>query len=602
MPGEKNWIEEGRPSNGSTVVKRHRATHRLTALVTTLVLATVVLLFLTHRFSSWEQSGSKEQIFSSLSLDEPGLRTEVCQQYDYKSPASYKKDNSTVLKILFDPTFRNASAKKLSGAVQVATDVYDEDPSVEEDPQYWQDKFEPFYNYLNKTFPIAFTHFKVELVNSHGIIITWQGSDSSLKPVLLTAHQDVVPIQPSTLNQWTYPPYEGKYDGDKLWGRGSSDCKNLLVGLLEALEQLYVFKFRPKRSIVLGFGFDEEIGGDRGAGAIANHLTSKYGDDSFYAIVDEGGQSIAYENDVLLALPGTGEKGYTNIHVGLNTPGGHSSVPPNHTSIGIISKLLESLEEDPFPPIFTPKNPTFHEYQCVAKYSSSLPSHLKWGILQAEHNPRANRVAKNWLFDKSLLSRYLISSSQAIDIIKGGVKSNALPEYVEAVINHRVAVESTVEEVYNHDLYHVNQIAESFNLGVISENTTLREPTENGYFTIRSSGTLVPAPVTPTTGRVWELFSGNIRHVYEQLAFSDPKSEYHGQTVVVAPGIATGNTDTKFYWNLTRNIFRYRPGLMTSVESHAHGVDEHILFDSHLQIIAFYFEYLQLIDEESDDE
>lgn len=61
-------------------------------------------------------------------------------------------------------------------------------------------------------------------------------------------------------------------------------------------------------------------------------------------------------------------------------------------------------------------------------------------------------------------------------------------------------------------------------------------------------------------------------------------------------GIATGNTDTLHYWDLTKHIYRYRAGLTPTVEAHAHGVDEHIPFDSHLQIIAFYYEYLQIID------
>ncbi|KAI3403071.1 hypothetical protein KGF56_004131 [Candida oxycetoniae] len=525
----------------------------------------------------------------------------ICRQYSYKFPRSYKEDNSTVLRILFDDNFRNQSAKKLSGAVKIPTDVYDDDPKVDDDPKYWQAKFDPFHKYLNETFPLVFNnskHFQVEIVNSHGIVITWPGTNSTLKPVLLTAHQDVVPIQLSTLPKWTYPPYEGIYDGDRLWGRGSSDCKNLLIGLLESLEQLHKAKFTPKRTIILGFGFDEEIGGERGAQSIADNLLSTYGKDSFYAVIDEGGQSIAFENDVLLALPGTGEKGSTDIIIGLNTPGGHSSVPPSHTSIGIVSQLVEALENDFFQPIYTPNNPTFHEYQCIATYSPSMSSHTKWSLLNAGDNFRANQEAKNWLFNKSLLSRYLISSSQAVDIIHGGVKSNALPEYVEIVVNHRIAVESSVNEIYDHDLFHVQQIAEKFDLGLVSENKTLREETPNGKLVIYKASQLEPAPITPTVGPVWELFSGNIRHVYEQLAFSDPNSEYHGMQVIVAPGIATGNTDTKYYWNLTKNIFRYRPGLFTTVESHAHGVDENIKFDSHLQIIAFYYEYLQLINEE----
>ncbi|CAI5760689.1 unnamed protein product [Candida verbasci] len=524
----------------------------------------------------------------------------LCQQYDYKYPKSFIDNNSVVLKIINDPFFRNQSALKLSKAVQIKTDTYDEDPLVEEDPKYWEDKFKPFHNYLKSTFPKIWNHpnITIETVNGWGLIVTWKGENKDLKPILLTAHQDVVPTQPSTLKDWTYPPYDGHYDGEKLWGRGSADCKNLLIGLLESGEELINFGFKPKRTVIYAFGFDEELGGERGAKYISQFLVDKYGKDSFYIVVDEGGQSIAYENGVLLALPGTGEKGATDIVIGLNTPGGHSSVPPNHTSIGIISKLISLIEDNPFESIFSPKNPTFHEWQCIAKYSNELPRHIKHAILNAEYSAISNKIARDYLSKQSLITKYLISTSSAIDIIHGGVKSNALPEYVEVLINHRIAIESTFKETLKSDISKVKTIADKFDLGIILNDDTIKNKTKNGYFTIKANSVLEPAPITPTTGKVWELFSGNIRHVYEQLAFKDPKSPYFNKSVIVAPGIATGNTDTKYYWNLTNNIYRYRPGLTTSVEAHAHGVDEHILFDSHLQIIAFYFEYLQMINEQ----
>ncbi|KAK6197962.1 uncharacterized protein RJT21DRAFT_136367 [Scheffersomyces amazonensis] len=527
------------------------------------------------------------------------IALEKCHQYDYARPSSYLEDNSTVFRIISDENFRNQSAKKLSGSVRVKTDVYDDSPLVEDDPKYWEDKFKPFHEYLENTFPIVWKHFKIETANTWGLIITWEGS-SSLKPILLTAHQDVVPTQDNTIKDWTYPPYEGVFDGEKVWGRGAADCKNLLIGLLEAAEELYKSGFRPRRSVIFGFGFDEEIGGPRGAGSIAEILIERYGKDSFYAVVDEGGQSLAYENDVLLALPGTGEKGSTDVIIGLNTPGGHSSVPPDHTSIGIISQLIEEIENNPFNAFFTPVNPTFHEYQCIAVYSPSLDPKIRVDILRSEYDENSKKQAIKYLHDKSLLSRYLITTTQAIDIIHGGAKSNALPEYVEIDINHRVAIESNTDYVVSKDLNHVKYIAEKFDLGIVFNGEEIRAKTPKGYFTVEKVSELEPAPITPTTGKTWELFSGTIRHVYEEIAFADPKSEYHGKTVVVAPGIATGNTDTRYYWDLTKHIFRYRPGASTTVEAHAHGVNEVIPISSHLQLIAFYYEYLQLIDSVED--
>ena len=77
--------------------------------------------------------------------------------------------------------------------------------------------------------------------------------------VLFMAHQDVVPVPKVTEGDWKYPPYSGHNDGDKIWGRGSEDCKNNLMGILNTLEFLLSQDFEPKRTILAGFGFDEEI-------------------------------------------------------------------------------------------------------------------------------------------------------------------------------------------------------------------------------------------------------------------------------------------------------------------------------------------------------
>lgn len=524
----------------------------------------------------------------------------VCPLADYVRPDSYVKDNSTVVRIISDEVFRNQSARKLSGAVRIKTDTFDDSPLVEDDPEYWEAKFKPFHEYLASTFPAAWQFLEVETVNSWGLLLTWTGLDPTKQPIVLAAHQDVVPTQPATLKYWTHPPYDGVYDGERLWGRGAADCKNLLVGLLELAELLHENGFRPKRTIIYSFGFDEEIGGYNGARTLAQRLLDRYGPNSVYAVVDEGGQSLIAQDGVILALPGTGEKGSVDVTVGLNTPGGHSSVPPDHTSIGILSEVVLAVEAHAFTPVFTPKNPTFHEYQCIAKYSPQLNSSVRDAILRAGVDPDANRAAREYVGNISLTNRYLISTSSAVDIIHGGAKVNALPEYSEAVINHRVAVESSVAATLQHDVDLVLQVAEKYDLGVVLGDDVLRDPTAYGHFTISHDKlVLEPAPLTPVGDDAWNLFAGTLRHLYEEIAFANKPIRVLEQTtpyVVVAPGMATGNTDTRYYWDLTKHIYRYRPGISPTVETHAHGVDERIPFDSHLQIIAFYYEYLQVVD------
>jgi Gly-Xaa carboxypeptidase len=89
---------------------------------------------------------------------------------------------------------------------------------------------------------------------------------------------------------------------------GSSDCKNNLIGILEAFEFLLEHNFEPKRTIIAGFGFDEEISGPQGASHISQHLLDRYGKNSIEFIIDEGGSEIKNMYGGTFALPGTAEK------------------------------------------------------------------------------------------------------------------------------------------------------------------------------------------------------------------------------------------------------------------------------------------------------
>ncbi len=130
-----------------------------------------------------------------------------------------------------------------------------------------------------------------EFVNTIGLVYTIQGTNPSLKPIMLAAHQDVVPINDE--QAWKYPPFSGHFDGRWLWGRGASDDKNSLTALMSALETLLGYpEWVPKRTIVLALGFDEESSGRRGAGTISQFLEERYGKYGIALILDEGGMGL----------------------------------------------------------------------------------------------------------------------------------------------------------------------------------------------------------------------------------------------------------------------------------------------------------------------
>ena len=218
-------------------------------------------------------------------------------------------------------TFRNASIARHSGAVQIPTESFDDMGPIGQDER-WEIMYS-FENYLQQTFPKLHATLRKENVNTHGLLYTWQGTDDTLKPLILMAHQDVVPVPASTVDSWTHPPWSGDYDGKYIWGRGSSDCKNQLIAIMEVIELYVAAGWEPRRTIIVSLGFDEEVSGPQGAGHLAPFLLDRYGKDSIAAIVDEG-NGYGHSYGGVFAAPGVGEKGYIDVHVTVRMPGGHS--------------------------------------------------------------------------------------------------------------------------------------------------------------------------------------------------------------------------------------------------------------------------------------
>ena len=534
-------------------------------------------------------------------MQEPHEPNSLCPIVPKIDPSDVLHNPDTINYILSDKSFHTSVRKKLLNAVKIPTEIFDgmENPQsvkslkelYELDPR-WK-PFEKFHDYLEKTYPLVHKHLQLKKINKFGLVYTWKGKDTSKKPIMLTAHQDVVPVPHETIDQWTFPPFEGGFDGKYLYGRGVSDCKNLLIALMGTIELLLEEdKFKPQRTIILAFGYDEEAAG-KGAEEISDYLVNKYGPDSILQIIDEGDEGYQDIEGVKLILPATGEKGHLNSVIDLFTPGGHLSVPPKHTSIGIMSQLITKIEDKEFSPILTNNNPVLGQLYCLAEHSKILNKSIKRDILKAQIDQNANQRVVEYL-SKDAETKYLITTSQAVDIIEGGVKSNALPEHVSVVVNSRIAVEENVNTVVSKLKADILTIADKFNLGLIIDNQEIIEPTEHGYFNYSLIESLEPAPVSPINGESWNIFGGSLRYLYEDLIFPDSND-----TFIVAPFLSTGNTDTKSYWDLTRNIYRYQPSIATK-NSNIHSIDEKLDFEGHFHIIAFYYYYLQLVDGKDD--
>jgi Gly-Xaa carboxypeptidase len=515
-----------------------------------------------------------------------------CPQVAPLVPKKTSKELDEMEKYIESDAFQAIAIERLSGAVQIPTESFDDMGPVSEDPRWHI--FNEFAEYLATTFPLVHAGLKLEKVNEHGLLYTWQGTDEKLRPNLLMAHQDVVPVPENTVKSWTHPPFSGFFDGKFVWGRGASDCKNQLMAILSAVEALVSADFTPRRTLILSFGFDEEISGPQGARHLADFLLQRYGHGGIAAVVDEGAVNVeSWGAD--FAVPGVAEKGYLDVDIIVRMPGGHSSIPPKHNGIGVAAELITLIENNPYEPHLYEDNPYLGLLSCGAEHAPHFPKKLKHELNKHTSNhPTCSKKTKK---DRLALEaakvgpeiKYLFTTSVAVDIIHGGVKNNALPERTQFLVDHRINVGSSTAAVKTHISSLAAQIAHKYNLTLHAFNGS---ETPSSITLIARNTALEPAPVTPTTLH-------NTSHSTPFGILSGTTRALYGKDLIVSPGIMTGNTDTRYYWGLSEHIFRYGPGWDREQDGlgNIHTVDERMGVQAHVDTVRWMWGWIRNVDE-----
>lgn len=370
----------------------------------------------------------------------------------------------------------------------------------------------------------------------------------------------------------------------------------MLIAELEAVELLLGANFQPKRTILLSFGFDEECSGKQGAQKLSAFIHERYGDNGLAVIVDEGaGYQEAWGSRFF--LPGTAEKGYTDIFITVRMPGGHSSVPPAHTSIGVLSELITNIEADQgYATRLDDENPYYSQLQCGAAYSPEFPKRLKKLLARRKSSSSSSHTCKKRPDHLALEAakqhpyiRYLMQTSQAVDVITGGIKINALPERVTVNINHRINIGETTQVVRDRLSSLAGNIAHKYNLTLHAFDGK-EEP--SSIILTETKDVLEVAPVTPTDASVdgpYKVFAGTTRALY-------------GEDVIISSGIMTGNTDTRYYWALTKHIFRFDSGYdpedpTGGFDNGIHTINERVSVAAHINSVKWITMFVRNMDE-----
>lgn len=110
-------------------------------------------------------------------------------------------------------------------------------------------------------------------------------------------------------------------------------------------------------------------------------------------------------------------------------------------SIGILSAILVEFENQPIPAKLGRATVPYATLQCLAEHAPDLPGRERFLIKKSLKSDLALFALEKLLFKQSPQTKAKVGTTQAIDLISGGVKTNALPESANAVVNHRIATD-----------------------------------------------------------------------------------------------------------------------------------------------------------------
>jgi carboxypeptidase PM20D1 len=441
--------------------------------------------------------------------------------------------------------FGDESAGHLSKAVTFPTISYAVNSPVD------TEAFKGYQTFISEAYPLVSSKLKKEIFSEFSLLYTWKGKDSTLKPVILMAHMDVVPA--GDTSAWEQQPFSGFNDGTFIWGRGTLDDKAEMISILEAVEKLLSEGYEPERTMYFSFGHDEEIGGAGGAEVIAKALKERGVEAEF--ILDEGRTILNGVFPMIkkpVAVIGTSEKGYLSVRLTVEMAGGHSSTPDKESAIIVLNTAVYNLVK----------------HQMKARISGPVNDFIRYIGPEMPFYAKAI-YANKWIFKKLLINIYqgsrsgnaLVRTTTAPTIIQAGIKDNIIPTKAEAIINFRILSEETSADV----LDHIKKVVNDERVKILA--------IEDG----RSE----PAPVSPTDVTGFTNLFTVIRQIYPET--------------VVAPTMTVGATDSRHFSEVSKNIYRFAPVIINFDDmARIHGLNERIRIEDFKHGIGFYYQLIKL--------
>jgi carboxypeptidase PM20D1 len=411
-------------------------------------------------------------------------------------------------------------AEKLARMVRVET--------VSKKSEEDREKFLRFHRELEQLFPLVHKTLEKTEIDCN-LLFRWKGRSSD-KPVVLMAHQDVVPAE----GEWIHEPFSGDIADGKVWGRGTADTKCSLMAFFQAVEELIADGYVPDQDVYLSSSCTEETGGG-GCQKLVEEVKRR--GVRPYLVIDEGGAIVEEPIGGVkghYAMIGVLEKGMGNLRISARSNGGHSSMPKKNSPSARLASFVRDVEKhDPMIVEFEP--------EVAAMFKTLAP-----------YGPFAYRLlfGNLWLFKpllKTLMpsispaAAALLRTTVAFTMQSGSDAVNVMPQEATVTINLRY-------------IPHQDREASNAAIRAIAEKHGLEMTDLGGH------SAYPPVSITSDAYHLVERVAGEV---------------FPG--LPTCPYIMTGGTDAAYYQAICDACIRFSPVVFGPDQMKGmHGLNENI--------------------------
>jgi acetylornithine deacetylase/succinyl-diaminopimelate desuccinylase-like protein len=311
------------------------------------------------------------------------------------------------------------------------------------------------------------------------VVARIEGTDPTAPSLCLMGHTDVVP---ANADGWRRDPFGGELVDGEVWGRGAVDMLNLTASMAVAVRNLARSSWRPKGTLTFLAVADEEALGTWGADWLTAHEPDAVRAD--YVLTESGGIQIPTPRGVRLPVT-TGEKGTHWVRLAVRGTAGHASRPYRSDNALITAAEIVRRIAEFAPPADI--HDAWRRWVAGLGFDPDITS----ALLDPE---RIDGALELLAPGTARMSHACTHTTFAPTVVRGGTKTNVIPDLVELEVDIRTLPGQTGPDVTALLDAAIGDLRDRVDVQVIDDDPASHSPAATPLWDslARVSGRLVP--------------------------------------------------------------------------------------------------------------